>query len=591
MPYDIAITPRAGAQPELVTLGQRYWDLRGVNDDGRIFWKEGAKRIDPAVSQPHIAAAAGVIVEVAGQACVECGLTPWQPRSRTALDELCRGLSPTGRCVACDEDLQVAMARQADPAAQTKRTATRQRAAHQGGKARAQAEWQAACRIAAQDAYPLALDPVAALDELLVSVDVEAAALACLRYALATAPVPALNEWPRPLSPTRDWTLALARGWYRDRLFKVYPDSDLDAFVTPTFEEAVESAADRSSWEAVMATWTPPVIDHFYLMKTDWYVSYGSSIGTAPQQLDAYLLARLDPAAMTQDRQIDLLRLIERLIGEETIRYFDFLIEDHNLPPVPDNHRPRLVEAAMQVARHRRLGQTYCLAWQAARDAAVGAQKHPRAPKGNMTTHGVNQFEEKCQRAIADPSMRLGDWHEDNRLPLSALTRLVFLSLLKADPFLTSRSDIAAALPPPCREADDPAEHGSQPGEADGDDCDSVLIEALQGLNALTDVDVDAVLTAFQNGYGDLLQVLPDQAETPESLRIATDVMCRAGRAVQDATGDGRAALLAACAAAEAYPAPAGAPHDADVTIGQVLAWYLFMTASSPPTVSEEPPF
>ncbi|MFI7058334.1 hypothetical protein ACIBLB_40325 [Streptosporangium canum] len=483
------------------------------------------------------------------------------------------------------------MARQTDPAAQPRRTATRQRAAQQAGEARARAEWQAACRKAARDAHPLALDPASELNELLVSVEVEAAALACLRYAPATAPVPALNEWPRPLSPTGEWTFALADGWYRARLFKVHPDSDLRAFVTPTFDKAVESAADRSSWEAAMATWTPPVINSFYPVRVDWYVPYGSSIGTAPQQLDAHLLTRLDPAAMTQARQADLLHLVERLIGEETIRYFDFLIEDHNLPPVPDNHRPRPVEAAMQVARHRRLGQTYCLAWQAARDAAVGAQKHPRAPKSNMTTHGLNQFEEKCQRAIADPSLRLGDWHEDSRLSLSALTRLVFLSLLRADPFQTSRSDIAAALPPPCREADDVAEDGSRPEEADSDERDSVLIEALQGLNALVDIDVDVLLTAFQNGCADLLRVLPDQEEKPESLRLALDGMCRAGRAVQDATGDGRAALLAACAAAEAYPAPASAPHGAEVTVGQVLAWYLFMTASSSLAVSEEPPF
>ncbi|MEV4188316.1 hypothetical protein AB0J28_43465 [Streptosporangium canum] len=71
------------------------------------------------------------------------------------------------------------------------------------------------------------------------------------------------------------------------------------------------------------------------------------------------------------------MHLVERLIGEETIRYFDFLIEDHNLPPVPDNHRPHLVEAAMQVARHRLPCQAVCLA-QAA--VAGGLRCWPRAP-------------------------------------------------------------------------------------------------------------------------------------------------------------------------------------------------------------------
>ncbi|MFJ2033203.1 hypothetical protein [Streptosporangium sp. NPDC087985] len=50
MPHDITITPRAGAQPELVTFGQRYWDLLGVNDDGRISWKEGARSRIPVLA-------------------------------------------------------------------------------------------------------------------------------------------------------------------------------------------------------------------------------------------------------------------------------------------------------------------------------------------------------------------------------------------------------------------------------------------------------------------------------------------------------------------------------------------------------------
>ncbi|MEV4188317.1 hypothetical protein AB0J28_43470 [Streptosporangium canum] len=72
----------------------------------------------------------------------------------------------------------------------------------------------------------------------------------------------------------------------------MHPDSDLRAFVTPAFGKAVGSAADRSSWEAATATWMPPVINSFYPVRVDWYVPYRSSIGTAPQQLDAHLLTR-----------------------------------------------------------------------------------------------------------------------------------------------------------------------------------------------------------------------------------------------------------------------------------------------------------
>ncbi|MEU9485891.1 hypothetical protein AB0D83_19885 [Streptomyces decoyicus] len=136
-------------------------------------------------------------------------------------------------------------------------------------------------------------------------------------------------------------------------------------------------------------------------------------------------------------------------------------LEELKLPEVTDNHQARLRDAAYKAARHRPLGEIYNLVWRATRAAAEAAQKNPRAPRLHMSTHAVNQFETHAQRAATDPDWELKPFGEINKLGPSAMTRVLFYTVLDLHPLETSLPEIrqtlppAAAAPQPSAEAED----------------------------------------------------------------------------------------------------------------------------------------
>lgn len=264
----------------------------------------------------------------------------------------------------------------------------------------------------------------------------------------------------------------LAADCYHARLLALHPDSSLSTFIwEPSFEEAVAAAADDVS-ELPKPKWSS-----FYPARASWYVRFGTSPGKAAEFLDQHLMDLLSPEGLDPNRMDELLDVVVEVIASETLRYFAFQLELHNLPEVPENHAPRLVEAAKRLAGERSLGEAYNVAWNAARTAAATAQATPRAPKINMTSHAVNVFETKAQHFAADPAASLKPYREDGRVPLSALTRTLFITVLNGDMLGTSRSDAAAILAEGV--AADPL-----------DDVDHDIIKGMQSVLA-TDVDGD----------------------------------------------------------------------------------------------------
>ncbi len=156
---------------------------------------------------------------------------------------------------------------------------------------------------------------------------------------------------------------------------------------------------------------------------------------------------------MTKSRQGQLRDLVIEVLAEEAMRYLEVLLDEHNLPEVPDNHRDKLKQAAYDVAATRSLGELYYLAWCSARDAAAAAQRNPQAPKLNMTVHGVNRFESRAQEAL-DRTRGLRRFNPKADLELAAITRTIFLRILRRDPFSTSVGDID--WPPPIADTDEP---------------------------------------------------------------------------------------------------------------------------------------
>lgn len=617
---DLKIERRPGADDELVEAGRRYWAADGVDEFDQIVWLEKTTEIETDFSHVYIAAAAGVIAEVADVTCENCGVTPWLPRTRSALQYLVQGRGSAADCVACNENLKTSMARELDPAnaerrkaARVKRDARAQAArklrAQQAAEGEVRAEWDSRCRAAALETHPLLFTREPDWTALHAAVEIEAAVLACLRYATSTEPISPIQEWERQLAPDEDWARELIVGAWRADILSVYPDSDVASFVwEPTFKEAIEGSPDSTSWGAVLKTLPHPSTNAIYVPMVCWYVPHGPSLGTAPKLLDDHLAERLDPAHMPADRQEELLALVSKLIALETVRYFDHQLEQHNMPRVPENHRPRLVEAAEKVAQSRSLGDSFSLVWRSVKSAAAMAQAKSRAPKENMTTYGVNQFEEKVQRALADLSWSIGGetWHEDNRMPLSALTRTVLMGVLDSTLFQTSRPMIEALLPSPVStSADDElnvdeidsrgyAFEESQSADYSGlRQLDPVVVHALRTIRALPrDLEAQKILMALNLSK---IEFLPPPAGAPTedsaseaqgdihpepesaSGRIygAIEGMYRVGLAVEAVSGDAKAGLLAACAAASCYPTLLVNDQGGELSVGAVVSQHL----------------
>ncbi|MGX6603185.1 hypothetical protein ACWKSP_13745 [Micromonosporaceae bacterium Da 78-11] len=242
------------------------------------------------------------------------------------------------------------------------------------------------------------------------TVRIQAAALAILRHAPAVAPVPPIRTWPTPLAPTDELTVQLAGDCYDAGLLFLHPDSPVEAF-----------------------SWEPDGWVSFFPTAVSWYAPTGSSPAVAAERLGDHLVERLRPAALDRARRAELLDLVAELIAAETVRYFDFQLQAHQLPAVPRNHAARLSAAALGLTAARSLGEACHLASTAVRTAG-------------MTVRAIDLFEARAREVTADAEIRVKAFPEDGRVPLSALTRTVLRTLLGADPMTTSRAKAGAVL-------------------------------------------------------------------------------------------------------------------------------------------------
>ncbi|MCX4469374.1 hypothetical protein OOK41_03435 [Micromonospora sp. NBC_01655] len=444
-----------GADAEAVALGERYWALSGFDktfDPPSALWAEKTTALCAEYGVPnsrmYVHAAAGVRAVLPAIRCPSCD-QPLSLRSRQNLVKLLAGDAPE-RCVDCDQELIKAVGRETTPAATQKRQSARQATRRHGQAIQVQRQWTAA--QAAYLAQRCAVDVASAPDWHAVpntSLRTEAAALAALRHAPSVTPIPPMAAWPVPLAPLDDLTPELLRDCDNAGFFAIHPDSPLAAFVwTPTFEEAVAEA------DGDLSNLSQPTWSRYYLSLICRYVPGGPSVGTTAKNLDKHLLGQLNPARLTLDRRTELLELVQDLIAWETRRYFDFQLEEHNLPPIPENHEARFDEVARRLAAVRSLAECYHIAWTMARAAAATAQAKQFAPKANMTTHAVNLFEDKASQAIANPALYFKPYREDTRVPLSALTRTVLISLLHAEPMSTTLADTNSIISTMTAEAD-----------------------------------------------------------------------------------------------------------------------------------------
>ncbi|MFI5657449.1 hypothetical protein [Streptomyces sp. NPDC051684] len=445
------IEPLEDADPELVALGERYWSLAGFDaETGLPRWSEKTSAIDTGGwgRRHYVIAAAGTRAYLDGHACPSCG-GPLSLASRTSLQQVCLG-EEAPPCADCTPSLAEHVRLLTDPKRTAKREATREAARKRSAYEEAHATWEQERQAAVADQYPLLFSEEAELPGLLHAAGVREllTALALLRYAPSATPLTALTDWPDPLHPDLRTADNLIHGTRTAGLLRVHSSTPHVAFVwePASFEEAVQEAGGDLDTLP-----TPALGDGYYPRRARFYAPYGTSMGTAAELMDTRLTAALAPAALTTGRQEDLLVLATELIAEEALRYFDHRLVELNLPDIPENQQNRLKDAAYRVAGARSLGQVYNLVWQATRAAAEGAQKHPRAPRANMTTHALNRFESLAQRACEESDWTPKPFSEIAGLGLAAMTRVLFYGVLDQPPLTTSLTDVSAALPPAAR--------------------------------------------------------------------------------------------------------------------------------------------
>ncbi|MEU6949512.1 hypothetical protein ABZ957_30405 [Streptomyces sp. NPDC046316] len=447
-----SVVPVAGADPELVAIGERYWALAGfAPESGTPVWCEKVNDISVAGwgKKLYAVAAAGVRAVVPERECPQCGgalvLT-----SRTAFQQILDDEESV--CVECVPSLLEAIRFVTDPARKAKREQARARDLAQRAARDAQARWIAGQKEAIAANHPAVFPCDDALPR--AGVKEMVATLALLRFASSTSPISQVGSWVSPLYPEAAKAATIVASTVQSGLLAIHPDSPPRAFVWEP--QSYEHAAQEAGGD-LDAVASPELTDQFYPLEASLFAPWGTSAGTAAKNLDDHLTEELRPAGMKAGRQDDLLALAQELIASEAIRYFTNRLDELNLPDVPPNHTARLMDAVEKVAAHRSLGEIYNLVWRTTSAAAEAAQKNPRAPRANMTTFAVNKLESLAKRAVDEPDWSINPFSEIQRYGVAAMTRVLFFNVLDANPFEATLASLRASLPEPVPEYDDVA--------------------------------------------------------------------------------------------------------------------------------------
>ncbi|MCO1575127.1 hypothetical protein M8C13_05060 [Crossiella sp. SN42] len=457
--YKLDVEPISGVDAELVEIGLQYWSLTGVDQYGEPTWETSVKNIDTrGRGQANVVAAAAVRAVLPDVQCSGCGQL-LRLRSRSSLSDVLSGRAT--HCVDCEPKLVQRAAAVVAPETEESRRRREERQQQKEREQRLRETYlrgNEVWRRHQQHALQADFSGQGPTDEIpAASVRAELTTLALLRFAAQVDPIPPMRQWHHPFP----FHAAIGVGpLINDArtagLVLPHSNTPLTAFIwdPPTFEEAWTAAGgDLEKLEP------PKRTDEYYPFDTLLRIPFGSSPDTGRALLDTHLCERLAPENMTAQRQEDLLGMVYEILVAEAIRWFMRELERHNLPEVAENHAPRLTEAVERLVAEYSLGFAYFTGWKAAKTAAAAAQANPRVPLRNMTTHGVSMFERDVQHALDNRPATLREFDESPYLPLAAMTKTLFYTVLRMDPMRTSLAAVRAAMPMPV-----PVGLSSEPG-------------------------------------------------------------------------------------------------------------------------------
>lgn len=462
--YKLDVEPISGVDADLVDIGMQYWSLTGVDQRGEPVWGKSVKSIDTRGRGPaNVVAAAAVRAILPDVQCERCG-EPLRLRTRSSLIEVLSGRAT--HCVTCDPKLTQRAAAITAPETEVsrlRRVARQQQNEQEQRRQQARRHGHEVWRSHQQHVIRTEFSGEQPKEEIPpATARAELTTLTLLRFAAQVDPIPSMRRWHHPFP----FHAGIGVGSLISEARKaglILPDASTppNAFVwdPPSFEEAW-AEANGDPGELALPTLTTTYYPYDTLLR----IPFGSDPDTGRTALDKHLCARLHPANMTAQRQEDLLAFAHEVLVAEAVRWFTRELERHHLPVVAENHAPRLTESVERLVAEYSLGYAYYLGWKAAKTAASAVRTNPRAPLRNMTTHGVNMFERDARQALDRQPATLHEFDESQYLPLAAITKTLFFTVLQMDPMRTSLATARAAMPMPVRAATSSNPSSASPG-------------------------------------------------------------------------------------------------------------------------------
>lgn len=423
---ELSLELNPAAPAALQEVGLAYWELVGLDPEtGDPVWARRTSDLNHGAwsGTPGYAAAAAVTVTAVGHVCAACG-GPLTLSSRQAITDARRGMGV--KCRACNATVDRQAVRILTPESVERRARQAAAAEARERAARCARELEQGRREAIAARYPVETADAATL--------IDAAPLLAKVGALAVLHgvgdkgglVYPVDFESATVGPNQSLSRDLFLAAWRAGLLQIHPSSPSDAF----------------TWESETT-----VGDEVYVDRARFFCPGDGELKQRLEDFAGYLRTRLSLENIAPGERADLVHLAKRIITEEGGRYFTYKLREHRLPDLADTHEEALRTAASRGASLFAIGHLYRMAWSSARDASSAHQRHAGMSREKAVVHGLNQFERWVQRACDDPGTLGGPYREEKEsLPLSAVTGVVFRTILGLDPMSATPAEIVEIL-------------------------------------------------------------------------------------------------------------------------------------------------
>jgi hypothetical protein len=425
--YPVELTPNHDNGAEFVQAFTEYWAAVTRPQSGPTQWLTVVSKVSEGAwgSSTGTAAGAGGTATVRGRRCSKCD-GPLTLTSRTAFDQA-QDDEPV-RCRSCVAQFDDRVAAIVSPAAHARREALhiskQQVLDARQEQERIEVEREAAVR----ERYSQARGDECP-DAFSAPVRTRVAALALIRRHMVGGITISLEQDDQVFAPETAYDRFLMTV---DPLLAVHPSTPSTAFVWKS-----QSGPDAAEFGGQL-----------FPGRLRLYRDTNEPTDVAAAALEADLEQQLDVGMLFAHEQEEFLQVVRDLLAGEGIRYLEYQLSRYSLPPIPDQHRNRLVAVMKRAADNFPIDVIYYFAWGAASGATNYFQAYPTT-REKASTHALNRMEKRVAEAIDEPDVHVESYGLIDAVPLTSMTQTVFYDVLKRDLIGVSVPDLRTCLPTP----------------------------------------------------------------------------------------------------------------------------------------------